>query len=119
VAIANSGNRRLEVDFDGLSRAGATNLDLLLADVRDAASTERLFDRRLVAIEFPPNIESVAHALYAANESRANLTERATTAQSVEQLRHYLLEMTAANAPVEYQVRRIRRDLGLPPPSTS
>ena len=119
LAIATAGNRRLEIDFDGLSRDDRTHLGASLGDVRDAASTEGQFDQRLLVIDFPKSIEAIATTLYSVNEFRASITEQAGTAQSLQQLREYESLMTTVNGPVEEQVRRIRCVLGLPPPSTS
>lgn len=118
--IARAGNRRLEIDFDGLSGPDRRNIAAARADLRDAAATERLFDRRLLAIAFPPVTEAVARTLFRRNESRARLTAAAAAAAaSLDQLRAYEKLMMAANAPVEEAVRAIRRQLGLPPPATS
>jgi hypothetical protein len=57
------------------------------------AATERLFDRWLLAIAFPPAIEPVAGR-------QLGLFER---------------RLAAANSPVEHAVRVIRSRLGLPP----
>jgi hypothetical protein len=72
-----------------------------------------------LVIDFPKSIEAIATTLYSVNEFRASITEQAATAQSLQQLREYESLMTTVNGPVEEQVRRIRRVLGLPPPSTS
>jgi hypothetical protein len=118
LAIAKPGNRRLEKDFDGLDDHRG-NLAAAEADLRDAAATERLFDRRLLRISFPPAIEEVARRLYRINEARARLTTAAASATSLRQLQLAEPRLTAANRPVEQAVRNIRRQLGLPPPSTS
>ena len=118
LVIAEAGNRRLEADFDPLEDRDRNDLARARADLRDAAATERLFDRRLLAIAFPPAIESVAHELYRANEERARLTSAAATSASLRELHAYEPRLNAANRPVEQAVRTIRRDLGLPPPTT-
>src|SRR5580704_29708 len=50
LAIAVAGNHHLETDFDGLRKVHG-NLELARAYLRDAAATERLFDRRLMQLE--------------------------------------------------------------------
>jgi len=118
VAIAVAGNRHLERDFDGL-RADHGDLAAARAYLRDAAATERLFDRRLLRLSLPPRVEVIAHLLVSANESRARLTDKAAASASFPQLHGYEPRLTAANAPVEEAVRVIRSLLGLPPPETS
>jgi hypothetical protein len=117
--IAAAGNRRLNADFDPLEDRDRNDLARSEADLRDAAATERLFDRRLLRIVFPTETELVARVLYAVNEARARLTIVATTSTSLRQLHARERGLTAANRPVEQAVRTIRRELGLPPPPTS
>jgi hypothetical protein len=118
LAIAVAGNKHLERDFDGL-RADHSDLALARAYLRDAAATERLFDRRLLTLALPARVEVIARLLVSANESRARLADKAAASASFAQLRGYERRLTAANAPVEQAVRVIRSMLGLPPPSTS
>lgn len=119
LAIAVAGNRRLEIDFDGLEGRDRDNLARARADLRDAAATERLFDRRLLAIVFPAGTERIARALVWLNTYRAALTMRAAGSRTLAQLRGYEPRLSAANRPVEQAVRLIRGELGLPPPETS
>jgi hypothetical protein len=119
LAIAQAGNQRLDVDFDRLEERDSNRLAAADADLRDAASTERLFDRRLMRIAFPPAIETVARQLYRLNEARASLTEAAAASASLRQLHRYQPRLTRANVPVEQAVKTIRRQLGLPPPPDS
>jgi hypothetical protein len=118
LAIARPANRRLETDFDGLEEDGS-NLAAAQADLRDAAATEREFDRRLLALKLPPATEAVARRLVTVNEARARLATAAAASTSLSQLHGYQPRLTAANKPVEDAVRVIRRQLGLPPPETS
>jgi hypothetical protein len=117
--LATAGNRRLNADFDPLEDRDRSDLARSRADLRDAASTERWFDRRLLQIVFPSETELVARRLYAVNQARARLTTVATTSTSLRQLHARERGLTAANRPVEQAVREIRRQLGLPPPPTS
>lgn len=119
LAIANAGNRRLDADFGPLEGRDRNRLAAGEADLRDAAATERLFDRRLLQIVFPPATEQVARLLYRVNQARAALTIAAAASTSLPQLHAYQRRLSAANRPVEQAVRTIRRQLGLPPPSTS
>ncbi len=118
LAIAQAGNHHLETDFDGL-QAGHRDLAAARAFLRDAAATERLFDRRLLMLPLPSTVETIARVLVSANQARAALTDRAATSSSFAQLRAYERRLTAANTPVEDAVRVIRDMLGLPPPATS
>lgn len=119
LAIARAGNQRLDIDFDRLEGPDRNRLAAADADLRDAASTERLFDRRLMRIAFPPETETVARLLYRLNEARANLTATAAASDSLHRLHLYQPRLTAANGPVEQAVKTIRRQLGLPPPPDS
>jgi hypothetical protein len=119
LAIAESGNRRLEHDFDPLGDRDRNNLARARADLADAAATERLFDRRLLAIQFAPATERVARDLYRVNQMRATLTAAAAAATSLRLLHSYDPVLDAANVPVERDVAAIRRALGLPPPDSS
>jgi hypothetical protein len=117
--IATAGNRRLEADFDPLDKRDRNDLVRAQADLRDAASTERLFDRRLLRIAFPPEIERVARELYNVNQARARLTAAAAASTTLPGLHSYEPVLNSANGPVERAVATIRRQLGLPPPSSS
>jgi hypothetical protein len=118
LALALPANRRLETDFDGLDDHRG-DLAAAQADLRDAAVTERQFDRRLLALKLPAATGTVAHLLVTANEARARLTTAAAASTSLSQLHRYQPRLTAANQPVEEAVRVIRSQLGLPPPETS
>jgi hypothetical protein len=119
LAIAQTGNRALEVEFGRLRGRDRATLVAARTDLRDIAATERLFDSRLNAISFPAATEATARTLYRVNQARASLTITAARSVSLRQLRVYEPRLTAANAPVEQAVRIIRRQLGLPPPETS
>jgi hypothetical protein len=117
--IAGAGNRRLNADFDPLEGRDRNDLVRARADLRDAAATERVFDRRLLRIVFPSDTELVAHDLYRVNQARASLTAAAAASTSLRRLHAYERQLDAANRPVEQAVRAIRRQLGLPPPPAS
>jgi hypothetical protein len=119
LAIARPANRRLEKDFDGIEDDDRDDLAAAKADLRDAAATERRFDRRLLALKLPPPAEAVARLLVAANQARVRLTVAAATSTSPSQLRRYEPRLAAANEPVEEAARVIRSQLDLPPPETS
>lgn len=119
LAIAVPANHRLDADFDGFDDNAHGNLAAAEADLRDAAATERQFDRRLLGLTLPLAAEEIAHLLVTANQARARLAETAAASTSLSQLRGYEHRLTAANAPVEEAVRAIRSQLGLPPPETS
>jgi NAD(P)-dependent dehydrogenase (short-subunit alcohol dehydrogenase family) len=119
LVIARSGNERLEDDFDPLEDRDRDHLVRSRADLRDAAATERLFDRRLLAIAFPSQTERVVRELYRVNQARAALTVTAAASTPLSALHAYDKQLDDANGPVEQAVRTIRRKLGLPPPDTS
>jgi hypothetical protein len=119
LAIALPANRRLEIDFDRLDGRDRGNLAAAQDDLRQAASTEHLFDRRLLAIAFPSATEAQVRFLVWVNESRATLTTTAAASTSLRQLARYEPQLVTANRPVEQGVTAIRSQLGLPPPDTS
>lgn len=119
LAIARPANHRLDVDFDGLADHDRTSLRLAAADLRDAAATERQFDRQLLRIVLPPAVAKQARQLVVVNEARARLSDQAASSVSLAELHQYQARLTKANAPVEAAVRTIRHQLGLPPPSSS
>ena len=118
LAIALPANRRLDEDFDGLDD-NHNDLAAAEAALRDAAATERQFDRRLLVLKLPAATETVARLLVTANEARARLTTAAAASTSLSQFHRYEPRLTAANRPVEEAVRVIRSQLGLPAPETS
>lgn len=119
LVIATAGNRRLNADFDPLEGRDRNDLARAKADLRDAAATERLFDRRLLRVVFSSETERVAHDLYRVNQARARLTTVAAASTSLRRLHAYERRLDAANRPVEQAVKTIRLQLGLPPPPTS
>jgi hypothetical protein len=119
LAIARPANERLDDDFDGLKDASRDNLRAAAADLRDAAATERKFDRQLLGLSLLPAEETVARLMVTANESRARLSDRAAASTTLTALHRYLPRLSAANTAVEDAVRVIRGQLSLPPPETS
>ena len=120
MAIAQPANRELDHEFDGFGdHVKDGDLAAARADLRAAAATERRFDRRLIALSFPPRTETYVRQLYRVNQARAVLTSTAAGAMSLPELRGYQRRLDAANEPVEDAVRVIRAQLGLPPPDTS
>jgi hypothetical protein len=119
LAIAQAGNKRLEVEFDRLHKEDRMRLATAHRDLREIAATERLFDRRLLGIQFPAATERIAQFLYWVNEQRARLTAAAALSPSPARLRADQRRLTEANKPVEQAVAILRSQLGLPPPETS
>jgi hypothetical protein len=119
MALALPANHRLDTEVDGFTDHERDNLAAAETDLRAQAATERSFDRQLLKISFPPQIAAVARALVRANQMRIQLTDLQARSVSVTELLSFASRHKAADAAVEGQVRIIRRDLGLPPPSTS
>jgi hypothetical protein len=119
LAIAVPANHRLETEVDGFIEHQRDNLAVAESYLRAQAVTERWFDRNLMKIQFPRQIAADARALVRANQSRVALTELQARSTSIARLRSFTSLHHAADAAVEVQVKIIRRDLGLPPPSTS
>jgi hypothetical protein len=119
LAIALPANRRLEVAFTRLERRDGGRLAAARADLRAAAATERMFDRQLLRIAFPPALAAVARLLYRANQARARLTGAAAALPGLAGLHRAERALHAANRPVEDAVTVLRSQLGLPPPPAS
>ncbi|MBF9072712.1 hypothetical protein [Streptacidiphilus fuscans] len=119
LAIARTGNARLDKDFDRFSGPDRNQLAASAADLRDIAATEHVFDQHLAQLALPAQAAARAHTLIRANEARASLTLRAADSTTLRQLDSLRPSLTAANAPVERAVSAIRTTLGLPPPDTS
>jgi hypothetical protein len=107
LAIAQAGNKRLEVEFDRLHDEYRMHL----------AAAHR--DRRLLGIPFPAANERIARFLYWVNQQRARMTAAAASSPSLARLRADERRLTEANKPVEQAVTILRSQLGLPPPETS
>jgi hypothetical protein len=118
LTIATVGNRGLDRAFHALDGPDHGDLVAARADLHDAAATERLFDRSLLAIVFPSPIEATAYAVVRVNEGRAAFTSKAATSGSLQQLFRYQPQLLAANDVVVQQVRILRTQLGLPPAET-
>jgi hypothetical protein len=119
LAIAEPANHMLDVEVDAYADNAHRNLAAAEKALRAEAATERHFDRQLAAISFPPAIEATAQALIRVNEIRARFTIRQAAARSIRSLLSFTATHNAADGEVEAQVRAIRSELGLPPPSTS
>jgi hypothetical protein len=119
LVIAQAGNRRLEAEFGGLDGRDRNRLGAARRDLRQAAATERLFDKRLLGIAFPAPAERIAQFLYWVNQARASLTIAAASSASLARLHAAEHRLTQANKPVEQAVAILRSQLGLPPPETS
>jgi hypothetical protein len=124
LAIAEPANFSLDQAFDGLEdleddAADPSTLAAQRADFRLAASTERSFDRDLLAIALPPAAKVTARALVKVNEARADITAQAALAQTAEQVDAFEQDIDVANDVVEQQVGILRDQLGLPPPDSS
>jgi len=118
LAIAEAGNKHLEVAFDRLHKEDRLRLAAAHRDLREIAATERLFDQRLLDIPFPPATERIARFLNWVNQARASMTAAAASS-SLARLRADERRLTEANKPVEQAVAILRSQLGLPPPETS
>ena len=119
LAIARPANHRLDVAVEAYADHAHHNLAAAERALRFEASTERMFDRQLAAITFPPAIAATSSALIRVNEIRARMTERQARARSIPALLSFAADHKMADAQVEAQVRVIRAQLGLPPPSNS
>lgn len=119
LAIATPANHQLDQEVDAYRENAHRNLAAAEAALRAEAATERGFDRRLLAIGFPPQINATARTLVQVNQRRISLTELQAASPTIPVLLSFTSGHLAADAAVEAQVRIIRRELGLPPPETS
>jgi hypothetical protein len=119
LAIARPANRRLDVENDSYADDDHGNLAASESDLRGEVATEQWFDQRLLKIDFPASIATVAWELVQLNSQRIYLTEEQALAGSTAGLLAFNSRHRAADAAVEVQVRLIREDLGLPPPDNS
>ena len=119
LAVAQAGNKRLEVEFDRLREEDRIRLAAAHRDLREIAATERLFDRRLLSLPFPAASERIARFLYWVNQARAKMTVAAASSPSLARLHADERRLTQANKPVEQAVAILRNQLGLAPPETS
>jgi hypothetical protein len=121
LAIARPANRQLDRSQDAYTDTAHRDLAAARAALRAEAATERQFDRRLDALSFsfPPRIAATARAMIVDNTVRISLTLEQARAVSVAALLAFTARHKAVDAAVEVQARMIRRELGLPPPSTS
>jgi hypothetical protein len=119
LAIARPANHRLDTEVDGFTDHEGGNVAGAESDLRAEAATEQRFDRLLSEIRFPRRIAVTVRALIQANARRITLTLRQARSSSVTGLLSFADRHRAADAAVEAQVRVIRGDLGLPPPSDS
>lgn len=117
--IAKAGNRHLDAAFGRFNGRDRHRLAAAEADLRAAAATEQLFDRRLLAMPLPPGIEVVARELVAVNQTRIALTLTAARSKSLRQLNALRPRLEAVNGPVESGSVVIRAQLDLPPPPVS
>ena len=118
LAIAQPANAQLEVAVDGFREHQRKSLEAAAADLKGQASIERRFDRELLAIEFPAQVEQIAAKLVQANEVRADLALAAATSTTLAALATFDSVRSASDASVEQQVSALRRQIGLPPPDT-
>jgi hypothetical protein len=119
LAIARPANHLLDADNDGYGDNEKDDLAAAKRDLRAEMATERLFDRQLRRIKFPAQIALTAQALVRSNRVRIALTTSQARSTSLARLRSFDRRHKAADATLEDQVRIIRKQLGLPPPSTS
>lgn len=119
LAVAQAGNKRLEVEFGRLHQEDRLRLAAARQDLREIAATERLFDQRLLGIPFPAATERIARFLNWVNQARASMTAAAASSPSLARLRAGERRLTESNKPVEQAVAILRSQLGLPPPETS
>jgi hypothetical protein len=119
LVIAGPANRRLDHANDAYDDAEHDDLAAARAALRSEAATERWFDAHLAAIRFPAPIAPIAGALIKANDRRIALTRRQASSATLASVRAFDHRHKAADAAVEEAVRIIRKQLGLPPPSTS
>jgi hypothetical protein len=118
LAIATPANEQLDKAFDALDGRDRDRMAASVQDLRAIAGVERSFDRKLRALSVPAEAEATIRALIALNEYRAALTMQVASSTDLVQLKASKPNLSAANDPVEQQVRVLRTELELPPPDT-
>src|SRR5258708_7775061 len=111
LAIARPANYRLDVPVEAY--ADHSHHKLPAAEARPGRQSAG----QSAVTRLPPGIAPAASALIRVNEIRARMTERQARARSVPALLSFDAGHKMADAQVEAQVKVIRAQLGLPPPS--
>ena len=119
LAISEVANHQLDHEVDAYRHDERHSLAAARADLRAEVVTERWWDEHLLRIPFPPAIKSVARAVVRVNQARIALTERQARAGTLKAMVALDPRHKAADAQLEFAVRVIRRQLGLPPPKGS
>lgn len=119
LAIANPANVQLDAAVDGFRASQHQDLSTAAADLKKQAAIERRFDRDLLKIKFPDQVEVVAAKLVRVNEARADLAIKAAMSPTLLALAAFAPARSASDARVEQEVNLIRRQLGLPPADQS
>jgi hypothetical protein len=118
LAIATPANEQLDQAFDALDGRDRDRTAASVRDLRAIAGVERSFDRKLRTLSAPADAQATVRALVALNEYRATLTMKVASSSGLAQLKALKPNLSAANDPVEQQVRSLRTELELPPPDT-
>jgi hypothetical protein len=118
LAIAGPSDKRLDTEEDAYADHEKDNLAAARASLRQQVATERQFDTQLAAINFPPALENTARALTVANQRRFRVTLRQARSATLPRLRSLDAQRKAGDAAVEVEVRLLREQLRLPPPSS-
>jgi hypothetical protein len=119
LAVAEPADDQLDDEVDSYADHEHHNLAVAQADLRREIATEQWFDEHLLKITFPPAIAATAKDLVLVNNRRIALTTLQAHAVSISELVSFDQSHKDADAAVETQVRRLRKDLGLPPPDPS
>jgi hypothetical protein len=118
LAIATPSDQRLDTEEDAYADHERDNLAAARASLRQQVATERRFDTQLAAITFPPALENTARGLTVANQRRFRVTLLQARSTTLARLRSLDAQRKAGDAAVEAQVRLLREQLRLPPPSS-
>jgi hypothetical protein len=118
LAIAGPSDKRLDTEEDAYADNEKHNLAAATTSLRQQVATERRFDTQLAAIKFPPALENTARGLTVVNQRRFRVTLLQARSTTLARLRSLDAQRKAGDAAVEVQVRRLREQLRLPPPSS-
>ena len=116
-SIAFPANRALSAERADYARDRDRHLAAAKSDVLQEAKTVASFGNQLAGVSFPSAAATAADALTRADQKLAKLIGRQAQARRLRRMRSFDPSVAATAAAVQTQVGRLRRALGLPPPS--
>lgn len=116
-SIASPASRALGAERADYARDRDHRLAAAQSDLLREAKTVASFDNQLAGVSFPSVAATAADALTKADQKLAKLIGVQAQARTRRRMRSFDPRVAVAAAAVQTQVGRLRRALGLPPPS--